>query len=67
MSTTKIYWMNAAIYSFNDPIYIKFVCVKFHGEGGWCNCFKYFENQKSYVNEFLHCQYSKVSESYFGR
>ena len=40
--------------------------IKFHRKGGWCNYFKYFENHKSYVDEFLHCQYSKVPDSYLG-
>ena len=47
-------WMNTSIVSF-DPIYKGLLCIKFHGENGWFNRFKYFENDKSYVNEFLHC------------
>ena len=31
------------------------LCFKFDGEGGWCKHFEYFENHKSYVNEFLLC------------
>ena len=37
------------------PFTSDLLCVKFHEEDGWFNHFKYFENDKSYVNEFLHC------------
>ena len=53
-SATKISWMNTSIVSF-DPIYIGLLCIKFHEENGWFNRFKYFENDKNYLNEFLHC------------
>ena len=42
------------------------IYLKCHGEGGRLNHFKYFEYHKSYVNELLHCWYSKMSDSYFG-
>ena len=48
------------------PFISGFFCVNIHGEGAWCNYFKYFENHKSYVDEFLHCQYSNVPGSYLG-
>ena len=53
-SATESYWMNTTIVSF-DPFTSDLLCVKFHGEDGWFNHFKYFENDKNYVNEFLHC------------
>ena len=62
-SITKIYRMSTTIFSF-DPEYIRLLCVKCPWEGGRFNHFKYFENHKSYVNEFLHYQYSKRSDSY---
>ena len=49
-----------------NPFISVLFCVKFHGERGLCSYFKYFENHKSCVLEFLHCQCSKVSDSYFG-
>ena len=34
-------------------------CVKFPGNGGGFNHFKYVENHKSYVNEFLHAYHPR--------
>ena len=64
-SATKIYCMNTAIFPLTPSI-SGLLCVEFHGEGSWCNRFKYFECHKSYVNEFC-IVYSKVSDSYLGR
>ena len=38
------------------PITSGLLCLKYHVECYWFIHFKYFENYKSYVNEFLHCQ-----------
>ena len=45
-STTKIFWMNTAIFSF-DSICIKFALCQISWGRWLCNHFKYFENQKS--------------------
>ena len=44
---------------FFDTIYIRLALCQIHGEGGWWNHFKYFENHKSYVNEFCIVNSSK--------
>ena len=64
-STTNVYWMHTAICPF-DPIYIRFILCQISWRRWLVNYFIYFENHKSCVNEFLHCRYSKVSDSYFG-
>ena len=43
----EIYWMNMTIFT------LGLFCVKHPGEGSRFNLFKYYENYKSYVNEFL--------------
>ena len=48
----KIYWMAQPFF----PLTLftsGFFRLKCHGEGGGFNHFKYFDNHKSYVNEFL--------------
>ena len=43
----EMYWMNMTIFT------LGLFCVKYPGEGSIFNLFKYYENCKSYVNEFL--------------
>ena len=49
-STAKIYWMNTRPLFPLIPFTSGLLCFIFHGEDGWFNHFKYFENDKSYVN-----------------